>query len=91
VQEGKCHKCAQWVVIETIKDVEMKVRRYCFGFWPVLTYTQLGRSRSFSGVLFCFLLCGKLLILRQVEARCGVPWGVGGGGGGGRVRGGRGV
>ncbi|KAJ7280396.1 hypothetical protein C8J57DRAFT_1175161 [Mycena rebaudengoi] len=32
VQEGKCHKCAQWVVIETIKDVEMKVRCCCFGW-----------------------------------------------------------
>ncbi|KAJ7074458.1 hypothetical protein C8F01DRAFT_1100554 [Mycena amicta] len=25
VQEGKCHKCAQWIVIQTIKDVDVKV------------------------------------------------------------------
>ncbi|KAJ7629357.1 hypothetical protein DFH06DRAFT_1225475 [Mycena polygramma] len=25
VQQGKCHKCLRWVVLETVKDVEVKV------------------------------------------------------------------
>ncbi|KAJ6589128.1 hypothetical protein B0H19DRAFT_922477 [Mycena capillaripes] len=26
VQQGECHKCLHWVVLETVKDVEVKVR-----------------------------------------------------------------
>jgi len=25
IQEGKCHKCSKWVVVEGIKDMESKV------------------------------------------------------------------
>ncbi|KAJ6584290.1 hypothetical protein B0H10DRAFT_1832892 [Mycena sp. CBHHK59/15] len=30
VQQGKCHKCLRWIVIETIKDVNVKVKEL---FW----------------------------------------------------------
>lgn len=26
VQEAKCHKCLRWVAVETVKDVDVKVR-----------------------------------------------------------------
>jgi hypothetical protein len=40
IQQGKCHKCAKWVAVEGIKDMESKVRDdslFTFGKKKALT------------------------------------------------------
>lgn len=39
ILEGKCHKCKKWIPVESLKELEIKVKEIC---WYVLMEPVLG-------------------------------------------------
>ncbi|KAH0835670.1 hypothetical protein J3R83DRAFT_9424, partial [Lanmaoa asiatica] len=33
IQEGKCHKCKKWILVESIKNIDIKASRYNRSLW----------------------------------------------------------